>query len=100
MLSENELLAAILIWLQIEKPYGMVDSFGSRSGRSEIGPFGLRNWEQVLPEMVPVVFGTDHLQERIRHLLPAPHHVERFVESAGVVDLDQGFQRPTIGRQL
>jgi hypothetical protein len=78
-------------WLQIERPYGMVEIFWLAFCYSEIGLFGLRNREQVLPEMIPVVFGTDHLQERIRHLAPAPHHVEWFIESVGVFDLDEGL---------
>jgi len=49
---------------------------------------------------ITVIFGTDHLQERIRHLARASRHVERFVESVQVVDFDQDFQRPTISRQL
>src|SRR5258708_17742062 len=100
MLSKNDLLAAILILLPIGKLCGMVEIFLAALWHSEIGPFGLRNREQVLPKMIPIVFGTDHLQERVRHLAPAPHHVERFVESVGVVDFDPGFQRPAIGGQL
>src|SRR5262249_18547899 len=88
--------------------FGCQPCEGMRDGRnlltripaSEIGSLGLRNREQVLAEMIPVVFGTDHLQERVRHLAPASHHVERFIESVRVVDFDQGFQRPAIGGQL
>src|SRR5258707_12568532 len=65
ILSKNDLLAAILILLQIGKPCGMVEIFLAALWHSEIGPFGLRNREQIPPEMIPVVFGTAHLQDRM-----------------------------------
>src|SRR5262245_56553594 len=42
----------------------------------EIRFVSLRDRKQVLVEMVLVVFRADHLHQRVRHLAPAPHHVE------------------------
>jgi hypothetical protein len=33
----------------------------------------------------------------VRYFVPAAHHVERFVEGVGIVDLDQGFQHFAVG---
>src|SRR5271163_586117 len=68
-----------------ERPDGSGPRLECAALRSEIGCLGLRDREQVLAEMIAVVFGAHHLQALVRHLAPASCHVERFVEGIGVV---------------
>src|SRR5437016_3890052 len=75
----------------VPAPLARLRASSTRYGRDksgetlEIRHVGVRDREQVLAEMIPVVLGTDHLVERVRHLAPAPHHVERLVEGVRVV---------------
>ena len=51
-------------------------------------------------EIIKVVFGADRFQQRIGHLTPALHHVQRLVERIGILDGDHRFKRFAIGGQL
>src|SRR5947208_1775449 len=84
-------------------PVAAVDALymdGEVRGTLEIRFVSARHRKEVLAEMISVVFCAHHLQQLVWYFVPAAHHVERLVESVGVFDLDQGFQRLAVGGQL
>src|SRR5262245_17383451 len=64
-----------------------------RVARSEIGLLGARHRKQIVSEVILVVLGADGFQQRVFHLPPALHQVQRLVERVGVGDLDQDLER-------
>src|SRR4029077_12137214 len=59
------------------------DGIVTSVSRSKIGRLGLGHRKQVQIERILIVFGADRLQQRIVHLAPALHQVERLVERIG-----------------
>src|ERR1700722_20335766 len=76
-----------LLWMRSRKsftrPLDEVErDFARAPQRSEIRPVCLRDREQVLAEMIAVVFGADRLQQLVLHLAPPLPHVQRLAEGA------------------
>src|SRR5439155_11773665 len=67
---------------------------------SEIRPLRLRFGNEVVLEVVAVVFGADRFCPDVGIAAPALGHIHRFVERALVLDLDEGFQEFVIRRHL
>src|SRR5215470_1726024 len=68
--------------------------------RSEIGLLGARHRKQIVSEVILIVLGADGFQQRVFHLPPALHQVQRLAERVGVGDLHQYLKRLPVGRRL
>src|SRR5438128_499447 len=65
---------------------------------SEIGPRCLRDWKQVVTEVIVVVLSADRFPPRVVTPAPSLGRIHRLIEGVLVLDLDEGFEELVVRR--